>query len=68
MLVYDTEPYQKSTTLQLCRTATAVGNAICVRSQMTDSRQHAESTALAGEALLAYTPLPLAAATAASVK
>ena len=63
--LYDTEPYQESTTL---RTAAAVGNTIYVRSQMTDSRQHAESTALACDALPAYTPLPLAAATAASVK
>ena len=34
-------PYQESTTLQLCRTATAVGNTIYVRSQVTGSRQHA---------------------------
>ena len=69
--LYNTVPYQESTTLQLCRTATAVGNTIYVRSQMTDSRQHAESTALACDALPAYTPLPLAAAiatSAASVK
>ena len=67
--LYDIVPYQESTTLQLCRTAAAVGNTICVRSQMTDSRQHAESTTLACDALPAYTPLPLAAAaTAASAK
>ena len=62
----DTVPYQESTMLQLCRTAAAVGNTIYVRSQMTDSRQHAESTALACDALPAYTPLPLADATAAA--
>ena len=61
-----TVPYQESTTLQLCRTAAAVANTIYVRSQMTDSRQHVESTALACDALPAYTPIPLAAATAAS--
>ena len=45
--VYDIVPYQESTTtLQLCRTAAAVGNTIYVRSQMTNSRQHAESTTL----------------------
>ena len=44
--VYDIVPCQESTTPQLCRTAAAVGNTICVRSQMTDSRQHAESTML----------------------
>ena len=68
--LYDTVPYQESTTLQLCRTAAAaVGNTIYVRSQMTDSRQYAESTALACDALPAYTPLPLAAAaSSASVK
>ena len=44
--VYDIVPYQESATLQLCRTAAAVGNTIYVRSQMTDSRQHAESTTL----------------------
>ena len=59
-------PYQESTTLQPCRTAAAVGNTIYVRSQMTESRQHAENTALACDALRAYTPPPLAAATAAS--
>ena len=64
--LYDTIPYQESTTLQFRCTAAAVGNTIYVRSQMTDSRQRAESTALACEALPAYTPLPLAAATAAS--
>ena len=37
-------PFKMSTTLQLCRIAAAVGNTIYVRSQMTDSRQHAEST------------------------
>ena len=42
--VNDIVPYQESTTLQLSRTAAAVGNTIYVRSQMTDSRQHAEST------------------------
>ena len=31
--VYDIVPYQGSTTLPLCRTAAAVGNTICVRSQ-----------------------------------
>ena len=68
--LYDIVPYQESTTLQLCRTAATVGNTIYVRSQMTDSRQHAESTTLACDALPTYTPLPLAgaAATAASVK
>ena len=66
VFLYDTVPYQESTTLQLCSTAAAVGNTIYVRSQMTDRRQHAESTALACDALPAYTPLPLAAATAAS--
>ena len=65
-LFYDTVPYQESTTLQLCRTAAAVGNTIYVRSQITDSRQHAESTAPACDALPAYTPLSLAAATAAA--
>ena len=64
--LYDIVPYQESTTLQLCRTAAAVGNTIYVRSQMTDSRQHAESSTLAFDALPAYTPLPLAAPTAAS--
>ena len=65
--LYDTVPYQDSTTLQLlCRTAAAVGNTIYVRSQMTDSRQHEVSTAQACDALPAYTPLPLAAATVAS--
>ena len=64
--LYDTVPYQEITTLQLSRAATAVGNTIYVRSQMTDSRQHAESTALACDALPAYTPLSLAAATAAA--
>ena len=64
--LYDTVPYQESTTLQLCRTAAAVRNTIYVKSQMTDSRQHAESEALACDALPAYTPLPLAAATAVS--
>ena len=44
--VYDIVPYPESATLQLCRTAAAVGNTIYVRSQMTDSRQHAESTTL----------------------
>ena len=63
--LYDTVPFQESTTLQLCRTAAAVDNTIYVRSQMTGSRQHAESTALACDALPAYTPLPHAAATAA---
>ena len=43
--VYDIVPYQESTTLQLCRTAAAVGNTIYVTSQMTDSR-HMESTTL----------------------
>ena len=68
--LYDIVPYQESTTLQLCRTAAAVGIIIIyVSSQMTDSRQHAESTTLACDALPAYTPLPLAAAvTAASAK
>ena len=33
---------------------------------MTDSRQHAENTTLACDALPAYTPLPLAAAAAAA--
>ena len=68
--LYDTVPYQESTALQLCRTAAAVGNTIYVRSQMTGSRQHAESTVLACDALPAYTPLRLAAtaASAASVK
>ena len=33
--IYDIVPYQESTTLQLCRTAAAVGNTIYVRSQMT---------------------------------
>ena len=67
---HDTVPSQESTTLQLCRSgAAAVGNTIYVRSQMTDSRQHAESTTLACDALPACTPLPLAAAaTAASAK
>ena len=37
---------QESATLQLCRTAASVGNTIYERSQMTDSRQHAESTTL----------------------
>ena len=46
LFVYDIVPYQESTMLQLCRTATAVGNTVYVRSQMTDSRQHAESTTL----------------------
>ena len=64
--LYDTVPYQESTMLQFCRTAAAVGNTISVRSQMADSKQHAESTALACDALPAYTPLPLAAAAAAS--
>ena len=68
-LVCDIAPYQESTTLQLCRTAAAVGNTIYVRLQMADSRQYAESTTLACDALPAYTPLPLAAvATASSVK
>ena len=62
--LHDIVPYQDSTTLQLCRTAAAVGNTIYVKSQMTDSRKHAESTALACDALLAYTTLPFAAATA----
>ena len=67
--VCDTVPYQESTTLQLCRTAAAVDSTIYVRSQITDSRQHAASTTLACDALPAYTPLPLAAAaTAASTK
>ena len=44
--VYDIVPYQESTMLQLCRTAAAVGNTSSVRSQMTDSGQHAESTTL----------------------
>ena len=69
--LYDTVPYQERTTLQLCRTAAAVlvGSTIYVRSQMTDSRQHAESTTLACDALPDYTPLSLAAAaTAASAK
>ena len=44
--VHDIVPYQESTTLQLCHTAVAVGNIISVRSQRTDSRQHAESTTL----------------------
>ena len=70
--LYDIVPYQESTTLQLCRTATAVGNTIYVRSQMTDSRQHAESPTLACDVLPTYTLLPLAAAataaSAASVK
>ena len=44
--VEDIVSYQESTTLQLFRTAAAVGNTIYVRSQMTDSRQHAESTTL----------------------
>ena len=43
---YDIVPYQESTTLQLCRTAVAVGNTIYIRSQATDSRQYAESTTL----------------------
>ena len=43
---YDIVPYQESTTLQPCRTAAALGNTIYVRSQMTDSTQHAESTTL----------------------
>ena len=43
---YDIVPYQESTTIQLYPTAAAVGNTIYVRSQMTDSRQHAESTML----------------------
>ena len=65
---YDIVPYQESTTLQLCRTA-AVGNTIYVRSQMTDSGQHAEGTTLACDALPVYTSIPLAAAaTAASSK
>ena len=67
--LYDIVPYQERTALQLCRTAAAEGDTIYVRSQMTDSRQHAESTMLACDALPAYTPLPLAAAaTAASTK
>ena len=67
--LYYIVPYQESTTLQLCRTAAAVGNTIYVRSQITDNRQHAESTTLACDALPAYSPLPLsAAATAASAK
>ena len=66
--LYDIVPYQESTTLQLCRTAAAVGNTIYVRSQMTDSK-YAESITLACDILPAYTPLPLAAAaTAASAK
>ena len=44
--VYVIVPYQESTTLQLCRTAAAVGNTIHVGSHMTDNRQHAESTTL----------------------
>ena len=44
--VYNIVPYQETTTLQLCRTAAAVGNVIYVRSQITDSRQHAESAML----------------------
>ena len=46
--LYDIVPYQESTPLQLCRTAAAVvGNTTYyVGSQMTDSRQHAESTTL----------------------
>ena len=44
--VYEIVRYQESTTLQLCRTAAAVGNTIHVRSQRTESRQHAESTTL----------------------
>ena len=64
--LYDTIPYQESTTLQLWRTAAAVGNTIYVRSLTTDSRQHAESTAPACDALPASTPLTHAAATAAS--
>ena len=35
---YDTVAYQESITLQLCRTAAAVGNTVYVRSKMTDSR------------------------------
>ena len=67
--VYYIAPYQETTTQQLCRTAAAVGGTIYVRSQMTDSRQHAVSTTLACDALPAYTPLPLAAAaTTASAK
>ena len=67
--LHDIVPYQESTTLQLCRTAAAVGNTISVRSQMTECRRHAESTTLACDALPAYTPLPLAtAAFAAFVK
>ena len=67
--VYDIVRYQESTALQLCHTAAAVGNTIYGRSQMTDSRQHAESTTPACDALPDYTPLPLAAAaTAASGK
>ena len=65
--VYDIVPYQESITLQLCRTAAAVGNIFYVRLQMADSSQHAESTTLACDALPTYTPLPLAAS-AASVK
>ena len=60
----DIVPYQESTTLQLCRTAAAVGNTIYVRLQMTANRQHAESTTLACDALPVYTPLPLAATAA----
>ena len=52
--------------LQLRRTAAAVGNTIHVRSKMTDSRQHAESTTLACHVLPAYTPLHLAAAATAA--
>ena len=46
--LYDTVPYQENTTLHTNSSpaAAAVGNTIYVRSQMTDSRQHVESTTL----------------------
>ena len=40
--LYDTVPYQESTTLQLCRQAAAVGNTIYVRSQTADNMRRAQ--------------------------
>ena len=42
--VHEIVPYLESTTVQICRTAAAIGSTIYVRSQMTDSIQHADST------------------------